>query len=93
MRLDFVVSQSIFGRVLPDIKSLTREELEHQFKAWGEPAYRVAQLLDWLHVSRAKSWVETCQLTEKCQPHPMLSEIFKPVLATFSRAGTQPKSL
>ena len=39
-----------------DIKSLTREELEVQFKAWGEPAYRVAQLLDWLYVRRAASW-------------------------------------
>jgi 23S rRNA (adenine2503-C2)-methyltransferase len=39
-----------------DIKSLTREELEIQFKAWGEPAYRVAQLLDWLYVRRAASW-------------------------------------
>jgi len=42
--------------VLTDIKSLTREELEAQFKAWGEPAYRVAQLLDWLYARRAASW-------------------------------------
>jgi len=31
--------------VLIDIKSLTREELEAQFKNWSQPAYRVAQLL------------------------------------------------
>ena len=42
--------------MLPDIKSLTREELEAQFKALGEPAYRVAQLLDWLYVRRAANW-------------------------------------
>jgi 23S rRNA (adenine2503-C2)-methyltransferase len=42
--------------VPPDIKSLTREELESQFKSWGEPAYRVAQLLDWLYVRRAANW-------------------------------------
>jgi 23S rRNA (adenine2503-C2)-methyltransferase len=42
--------------VPPDIKSLTREELEIQFKSWGEPAYRVAQLLDWLYVRRAANW-------------------------------------
>jgi 23S rRNA (adenine2503-C2)-methyltransferase len=42
--------------VLPDIKSLNREELEAQFKSLGEPAYRVAQLLDWLYVRRAASW-------------------------------------
>ena len=40
----------------PDIKSLNREELEAQFKALGEPAYRVAQLLDWLYVRRAATW-------------------------------------
>jgi 23S rRNA (adenine2503-C2)-methyltransferase len=39
-----------------DIKSLTREDLESQFKTWGEPAYRVAQLLDWLYARRATSW-------------------------------------
>ena len=42
--------------MLPDIKSLTREELEVWFKSSGEPAYRVAQLLDWLYVRRAASW-------------------------------------
>ena len=56
MRLELALSQSIFCRVLPDIKSLTREELDFQFKSWGEPAYRVAQLLDWLYVRRAASW-------------------------------------
>jgi len=30
--------------VPPDIKSQTKEEIEAQFKAWGEPAYRVAQV-------------------------------------------------
>jgi 23S rRNA (adenine2503-C2)-methyltransferase len=39
-----------------DIKSLTREELEAQFKAWEQPVYRVAQLLDWLYVQRATAW-------------------------------------
>jgi len=43
-------------RVLTDIKSLSREELEAQFKVWGEPAYRVPQLLDWLYARRAASW-------------------------------------
>ena len=39
-----------------DIKSLTREELEAQFKHWNEPAYRVTQLLEWLYARRAASW-------------------------------------
>jgi 23S rRNA (adenine2503-C2)-methyltransferase len=39
-----------------DIKSLTREELEAQFKTWEQPVYRVAQVLDWLYVRRVTSW-------------------------------------
>ncbi len=39
-----------------DIKSLTREELEIQFAGWNQPAYRVAQLLDWLYFRRAVDW-------------------------------------
>jgi len=42
--------------MLPDIKSLTREELETQFTAWEQPTYRVNQLLDWLYARRAASW-------------------------------------
>jgi 23S rRNA (adenine2503-C2)-methyltransferase len=42
--------------MLPDIKSLTREELEARFAAWSQPAYRVDQLLDWLYVRRAVDW-------------------------------------
>jgi 23S rRNA (adenine2503-C2)-methyltransferase len=43
-------------RVPTDIKSLTREELEAQFKAWSEPVYRVKQLMDWLYVQRVTDW-------------------------------------
>lgn len=42
--------------LLPDIKSLTRDELETQFVVWNEPAYRVTQLLDWLYVRRVADW-------------------------------------
>jgi 23S rRNA (adenine2503-C2)-methyltransferase len=42
--------------VATDIKSLTREELERQFKDWGQPAYRVAQVLEWLYARRATDW-------------------------------------
>jgi 23S rRNA (adenine2503-C2)-methyltransferase len=40
----------------PDIKSLTREELEAQFKMWDVPVYRVTQVLEWLYVRRATDW-------------------------------------
>lgn len=39
-----------------DIKSLTRDELELQFADWGEPAYRVRQLLEWLYSRHATDW-------------------------------------
>lgn len=42
--------------MVPDIKSLTREELESWFKSQDEPAYRVTQLLEWLYVRRASDW-------------------------------------
>ncbi len=42
--------------MLPDIKSQSREELEAQFRSWGEPVYRVTQLLEWLYARRATSW-------------------------------------
>jgi len=48
--------------VLPDIKSLTREELADQFKGWGLPGYRADQVLKWLHEKRAASWAEMSNL-------------------------------
>ena len=42
--------------MLTDIRSQTAEELEAQFRTWGQPAYRVAQLLKWLYVHRATNW-------------------------------------
>jgi len=43
-------------RVLPDIKSLTSDELKTQFAAWKQPAYRVGQLLEWLYAHRVVAW-------------------------------------
>ena len=40
----------------PDIKSLTREELEARFAAWKQPAYRIGQLLEWLYAHRVTGW-------------------------------------
>lgn len=42
--------------MLPDIKSVTREELESWFDAQGQPAYRVDQLLEWIYGHRATDW-------------------------------------
>ena len=42
--------------MLFDIKSVTREELAVRLQAWGEPAYRVDQLLEWLYRHHATNW-------------------------------------
>lgn len=39
-----------------DIRSLLRAELLAQFEKWGQPAYRVEQLLHWLYRRRAQDW-------------------------------------
>jgi len=42
--------------VVTDVKSQTAEELQARFKAWSQPAWRAAQLLEWLYVHRVTSW-------------------------------------
>ncbi len=42
--------------MLPDIRSLTRDDLAARFKEWGQPTYRVDQLLEWLYPRRAANW-------------------------------------
>lgn len=41
---------------MTDIKSLTADELRTQFKAWGQPGYRVEQALKWLYTRRVTDW-------------------------------------
>lgn len=42
--------------MLPDIKSQTADELQIRFKEWGQPSYRVSQLLDWIYNQRVADW-------------------------------------
>ncbi|HXI73003.1 MAG TPA: 23S rRNA (adenine(2503)-C(2))-methyltransferase RlmN [Verrucomicrobiae bacterium] len=51
--------------MLIDIKSLTREELEAQFKTWDQPVYRVTQLLEWLYARRVTAWDAMTNLPKK----------------------------
>ena len=44
------------------IQSLLRDELDTQFQAWGQPAYRASQLLEWLYVHRVTNWEEMTNL-------------------------------
>ena len=39
-----------------DVRSCHRDELAVRFAEMGQPAYRVAQLLEWLYVHRVTSW-------------------------------------
>lgn len=41
---------------LPSVYGLTRDELGAQLAAWGQPAYRADQVLDWLYVRRVTAW-------------------------------------
>jgi 23S rRNA (adenine2503-C2)-methyltransferase len=38
------------------VQSQNREELQAQFEAWGQAAYRVDQLLHWIHDRKVSSW-------------------------------------
>ena len=42
--------------VLTDVKSLSAEELQAQFRSWGQPVYRVSQVLEWLYTHRVTRW-------------------------------------
>ena len=42
--------------VVEPITSLTREEVASQFQAAGQPAFRAAQLLEWVYRKRARSF-------------------------------------
>ncbi len=42
--------------LLKDVKSLERDEVVTQFKAWGEPAYRADQLMQWLYQHHSANW-------------------------------------
>ena len=59
-----------FPDPLPDIRGEPREALEQRFRDWQEPAYRLGQLLDWLHARRAVSWDEMTNL-----PRPLRNQL------------------
>jgi 23S rRNA (adenine2503-C2)-methyltransferase len=71
-----------------DIKSLTREEIETQFKTWEQPVYRVTQLLEWLYVRHATSWETMTNLPKKLRAQ--LSENYSlQSLELFRKQGSR----
>ena len=47
---------------LPDIRSISREELAARLSDWKTPTYRLDQLLAWLYPNRATAWDEMTNL-------------------------------
>ncbi len=48
--------------MLTDVRAHSADELQSLFQAWGQPSYRVGQLLEWLYVHRAADWEEMTNL-------------------------------
>jgi 23S rRNA (adenine2503-C2)-methyltransferase len=69
-----------------DLKSLTREELENRFQAWGEKKYRVDQVLDWLYRRRVASWSAMSNLPQSLREN-LAGEYSLNVLALVTRQG------
>ncbi|MFH0754266.1 MAG: 23S rRNA (adenine(2503)-C(2))-methyltransferase RlmN [Candidatus Omnitrophota bacterium] len=64
-----------------DVCGVTRVELEERFKSCGEPAYRAAQVFDWIYKKLAFSWEEMTSLPKSLReklaveiPFPVLIE-------------------
>ena len=55
--------------VSADIKSQTREQLAMKFAEWGQPDYRVDQLLQWLYTKRVAKWEEMTNLSKPLREH------------------------
>jgi len=71
--------------VTPDIKSVTQDELESRFNEWGEPSYRVDQLLAWVYIHRVTSWEAMTNLPKSLREK--LSQTFSQ--APFELVRTQ----
>jgi 23S rRNA (adenine2503-C2)-methyltransferase len=39
-----------------DIKAISLEDLQSQFRDWDQPVYRAAQVMEWLYVHRVTDW-------------------------------------
>src|SRR5204863_8348497 len=65
--------------MLPDIRSLTRDELAEQFQAWGLPAYRLDQVLDWLYSRRVTTWAEMSNVPKTLRAMLQEHYVFRPL--------------
>ena len=65
---------------LPDIRNQTPDDLTFRFQAWGQPKYRIEQLLNWLYTRRVTSWEEMKNLPK---------ELRAQLAGSFSLGGLQ----
>lgn len=71
-----------------DIKSLNREELATRFVDWGQPAYRVDQVLQWLYPRRAATWDAMTNLPEALR-EKLAAELGLHTLGLVRRQGAR----
>jgi 23S rRNA (adenine2503-C2)-methyltransferase len=75
-----------------DIQTVTRDGLQAQFAAWGEPAYRVGQVLEWVYTHRVTGWQHMTNLPkalrERLQAH-FSFKVLELVRKQGSRDATQ----
>ena len=71
-----------------DIRSQTREQLEAQFKEWGQPAYRVGQLLQWLYERRVTTWEAMTNLPKGLRQQ-LLEKFSLDVLELVQKQGSR----
>lgn len=50
------MSEPVTNPKLPDIRDQSRETLAAKFAEWGQPAYRLEQLVGWLYQRKVASW-------------------------------------
>lgn len=62
-----------------DVRSQTPQELLIQFKSWGEPGYRVNQLLEWLYQRKAASWDDLANLPKTLRGRLAETYAFEPL--------------
>lgn len=71
-----------------DIQSQTRDRLTSVFQDWGQPAYRVDQLLGWVHAHQAASWGEMTNLPKGLRQQLKRQFALHP-LELFHRQGSR----
>jgi 23S rRNA (adenine2503-C2)-methyltransferase len=71
-----------------DIKSLGRDELAARFAEWGQPGYRVDQLLEWLYPRRAAAWDAMTNLPKELR-EKLASELTLQTLGLVLRQGAR----